>query len=97
VREAFFESSLVFAAELVSLDLAAVYLRQHRAQETKRLAAELIPVFQTRDVHREILASLLVFQQAADLEQLTAGLIEETAARLRQARGNPPPRPGKEA
>jgi tetratricopeptide (TPR) repeat protein len=97
VREAFFESSLVFDAALVSLDLAAVYLRQHRAEETKRLAAELIPVFQTRDVHREILASLIVFQQAADLEQLTAGLIEETAARLRQARGNPQPRLGSEA
>ncbi|PYQ56678.1 MAG: hypothetical protein DMF53_24835, partial [Acidobacteria bacterium] len=54
-----------------------------------RLAAELIPVFQAREVHREALAALIVFQQAAELEQLTAGLIEEIAAYLRQARGNP--------
>ncbi|HET9211659.1 MAG TPA: tetratricopeptide repeat protein [Thermoanaerobaculia bacterium] len=97
VREAFIESALAFDAALVSLDLAAVYLRQHRAEETKRLAAELIPVFQAREVHREVLAALIVFQRAAEMEQLTAGLIEETAARLRQARGNPQPRPGNEA
>jgi tetratricopeptide (TPR) repeat protein len=89
VREAFLESSLAFDAALVSLDLAAVYLQQQRSEETKRLAAEMIPVFQAREVHREALAALIVFQQAAELEQLTADLIEEVATYLRQARGNP--------
>lgn len=89
VREAFLESALAFDAALVSLDLATVYLQQQRPEETKRLAAELIPVFQAREVHREALAALIVFQQAAEREQLTAGLIEEIAAYLRQARGNP--------
>ncbi len=89
VREAFVESSLVFDSALVSLDLATVYLRQHRPEETRRLAAELIPVFQTREVHREALAALIVFQQAAELGQLTIGQIEEIAAYLRQTRGNP--------
>ncbi|HEY4561922.1 MAG TPA: hypothetical protein VIJ36_03030 [Thermoanaerobaculia bacterium] len=89
VREGFLASALVFDAALVSLDLATVYLQQQRSEETRRLAAELIPVFQAREVHREILAALIVFQQAAELEQLTAGLIEEIAAYLRQARGNP--------
>ncbi len=97
VREAFVESTLLFDAALVSLDLATVYLRQHRAEETKRLAAEMIPVFRAREVHREILAALIVFQQAAEMEQLTVGRIEEIAARLRQARGNPQPRLGTEA
>lgn len=89
VRAAFLESALVFDAALVSLDLATVYLQQQRSEETRRLAAELIPVFRAREVHREALAAWIVFQQAADLEQLTAGLIEEIAAYLRQARGNP--------
>lgn len=89
VREAFLESALAFDAALVSLDLATVYLQQQRSEETKRLAAELIPVFQAREIHREALAALIVFQQAAELEELTAGLIEEIAAYLRQARGNP--------
>jgi len=88
-REAFLESPLVFDAALVSLDLATVYLQQQRSEETKRLAAEMIPVFQAREVHREALAAFIVFQQAAELEQLTADLIEEVAAYLRQARGNP--------
>lgn len=89
VREGFAESGLIFDEALVSLDLATIYLRQHRAEETKRLAAEMIPVFRSREVHREALAALIVFQQAAELEQLTVGLVEEVAAFLRQARGNP--------
>jgi tetratricopeptide (TPR) repeat protein len=89
VRGGFAGSALVFDEALVSLDLATIYLRQHRAEETKRLAAEMIPVFRSREVHREALAALIVFQQAAELEELTVGLIEEIAAYLRQARGNP--------
>ncbi|MFL6262557.1 MAG: tetratricopeptide repeat protein [Thermoanaerobaculia bacterium] len=89
VREAFLDSALAFDAALVSLDLALVYLRQHRAGETRRLAAEMIPVFQSREVHREALGALIVFQRAAELEELTAGLVEEIAAYLRQARVDP--------
>jgi tetratricopeptide (TPR) repeat protein len=89
VRQAFLDSALVFDAALVSLDLAMVYLRQRRPGETRRLVAEMIPVFQSREVHREALAALIVFQRAAELDELTTGLIEEIAAYLRQARGNP--------
>lgn len=89
VRDAFLAEALVFDAALVSLDLAMVYLRRHRVEETKRLAAEMIPVFQSRAVYREALAALIVFQQAAEMEQLSAGLVEEIGAYLRQARGNP--------
>jgi tetratricopeptide (TPR) repeat protein len=88
-REAFLDHALPFDAALVSLDLALVYLRQHRAEETKRLVAEIIPVFQSREVHREALAALIIFQQAAEMEELTAGLVEEIADYLREARGNP--------
>lgn len=89
VREDFFDAALAFDAALVSLDLADFYLRQGRPEETTHLAAELLPVFQSREVYREALASLLVFQQAAEVEQLTSGLIAEIAAYLREARNNP--------
>jgi tetratricopeptide (TPR) repeat protein len=89
VRQTFLDGGLTFDAALVSLDLAMVYLRQRRSEETRRLAAETIPVFQSREVHREALAALIVFQQAAELDELTAGLIEEITAYLWQARGNP--------
>ena len=53
----------------------------------KRLAAQMLPVFRSRDVHREALAALAVFQQAAAAEN--AGL-ELRAARPRLPRPRPP-------
>lgn len=88
-RQGFMADSLAFDAALISLDLATVYLRQHRMEETKRLVAEILPAFQAREVHREAVAALIVFQRAADMEQLTLGLVEEVAAYLRQARSDP--------
>ncbi len=90
-RNGFMTDSLAFDAALISLDLAAVYLRQRRLEETKRLAAEILPAFQAREVHREAAAALIVFQRAADVEQLTLGLVEEIAAYLKQARTDPEP------
>jgi len=89
VRETCFEDRRAFDAALISLDLAALYLRQRRMDETKRLAAEILPVFQSREVHREALGALIVFQQAAEMEQLTLGLIDEVAAYLERARNEP--------
>ena len=49
----------------------------------------MLPVFRSREIHREALAALIVFQQAAEMEQLTLGLIEEVSTFLEQARDNP--------
>jgi hypothetical protein len=46
----------------------------------------MLPVFRSRDVPREALAALIVFQQAAEMEQLTLGLVEEVASYLKRAR-----------
>ncbi len=89
VRDHFVEEGMAFDAALVSLDLSTLYLGQGRPEETKHLAAELIPIFQSHEIYHEALASLILFQQAAGMEQLTAGLIEEIAAYLQEARGNP--------
>jgi tetratricopeptide (TPR) repeat protein len=88
-RQGFAENSLSFDVALVSLDLATVLLRQRRLDETKRLAAEMLPIFQSREVHREALAALIVLQQAADMEQLTLDLVDEIATYLKQAREDP--------
>jgi len=90
VRQVFLDGSFAFDAALVSLDLAALYLRQGRVKETKSLAAEILPVFRSREVHRDALAAVIVFQRAAELENLTLGLVEEIGARLRNARTSPP-------
>jgi tetratricopeptide (TPR) repeat protein len=89
VRETFVEDGVAFDAALVSLDLATVYLRQDRPFETKLLAAEILPVFQSREIYQEALASLIVFHKAAEREQLTLGLVEEIATYLEEARNNP--------
>ena len=84
VREAFFDHQMGFEAALVSLDLAVLYAHEGRTQELKRLAAELMPVFESRDVHREAIAALVMFQHAAEEERLTAQLAENLAASLRR-------------
>lgn len=73
-------------AALVSLDLAMVFLDRGATGELKRLAAEMIPVFESRDDHRKALAAFLLFQKAAEAEQVTLGLIREVVTSLEQAR-----------
>jgi tetratricopeptide (TPR) repeat protein len=88
-RDGFIEHGIGFDAALVSLDLATVYLHQGRTGELKRVAAEMVPVFESRDVHQEALAALLLFRQAADAEEVTLGLVERIAGYLQRARLNP--------
>jgi hypothetical protein len=89
VRKELVERELGFDAALLSLDLADVYARQGRSGELRRLAAEMIPIFQSRDVHRETLAALLAFQKAAEMEGVTVGLIREVSGYLKESRATP--------
>lgn len=75
-RDGFVEQGIGFDAARVSLDLAMVYLGQGRTGDVKRLAAEMVPVFESRDVHQETLATLLLLRQAAYAEELTLCLLE---------------------
>ena len=49
----------------------------------------MLPIFRSRDVHREAIAALIVFQRAAASEQATQALVEELAAYLRRAAHQP--------
>lgn len=88
-REGFLEQEIVYDAALVSLDLAAAYVRQGRAADLRRLAREMLPVFNARGVHREARRALGVFQQAAEVELVTVGLVQRLLAYLHQARHDP--------
>jgi len=83
------EIDLSYDAALVSLDLALLYTRQGRVAEVRRLAEQLIPIFQSRDVHREAIAALIVFQKAAEMERVTLGLVQELSDFLRKCRETP--------
>lgn len=62
-RDAFIEQKIGFDAALVSLDLATLYARRGETGAMKRLAAEMLPIFKSRDLHQEALAALLLFCQ----------------------------------
>jgi tetratricopeptide (TPR) repeat protein len=88
-RAGFLEQEIVYDAALVSLDLAAVYARQGRAADLRRLAREMLPVFNARGVHREARRALGLFQQAAEVELVTVGLVQRLLAYLHRARHDP--------
>ena len=88
-RDGFLKHEVGYDAALVSLDLAMLYLDHGRHAEVIALAQEMFPIFQSRDVHREAVAALLIFQKAAMSQSLTTGTIDGIAAYLRRARHDP--------
>jgi len=88
-RDGFVAQGIGYDAAMVSLDLAVFYLRQGRRAEVRRIAEEMIPLFQAQDVHREALAALALFQEAARQGRLTVESALEVAAYLRRARNEP--------
>lgn len=89
VRDAFIELGLAYDAALVSLDLAMVYAQQGQTGDMRRLAEEMLAIFQSRSIHREAMAALLIFRQAAEMEQAGLALVREIAGFLKRARNNP--------
>lgn len=89
VRDAFIEAGIGFDAALASLDLANLYLRQGQSEQVARLAQEILPIFKSRDVHREAIAALIVFQKAVERDTVNVQLVAEIERYLRQARNNP--------
>jgi tetratricopeptide (TPR) repeat protein len=86
VRKELIERDLGFDAALLSLDLARIYAEQGRSAEMLRLAEEMIPMFESRDIHREATAALLVFHKAAEMERVTLGLIRNVRNYLQETR-----------
>lgn len=84
VQREFLERRMGINAALVSLDLAVLYAQEGRTGELKRLAVELMPVFEARDIHREALAALLLFQRACEEERTTAELARQVAELVRR-------------
>ncbi|HEX3529250.1 MAG TPA: hypothetical protein VH988_19510 [Thermoanaerobaculia bacterium] len=88
-RDGFVAQGIGYDAAMVSLDLAVLYLRQGRTDEVRRLAEEMLPIFQAQDVHREAFAALALFQEAARHDQMTLDRALEILTYLREARTDP--------
>jgi tetratricopeptide (TPR) repeat protein len=84
VQAAFLERGMAYDAALVSLDLAVVYLRERKLSELKQLASGLVLLFESRDVHREALGALYLFQKACEEEQLTEQAVNQLVEVLRR-------------
>jgi tetratricopeptide (TPR) repeat protein len=86
VQEAFLNRRLGYDAALVSLDLALLFASEHRNADLKQLAAEILPAFESREIHREAMAALLMFQGACEEERLTVELARQLADFLQRER-----------
>ena len=87
VQQQFLDLRMDVNAALVALDLAVLLSEQGRTRELKDLSVELLSVFEAREIHRESLAVLLLFQRACEEERLTADLARQFASLLKRAKG----------
>jgi len=89
-RDGFIAQGIGYDAAMISVEeIAPLYLQQGRTAEVKRLAEEMLPIFAAADVHREALAALLIFVEAAKHERLSAALARDIGRYLRDARTDP--------
>lgn len=85
-RAGFLELDDAYDVALVSLDIASLYAEQGRMAELKQLAEEMVPIFSSRQIHREAIAAFALWQQAVQTERLGTELTARVVASLRQAR-----------
>jgi tetratricopeptide (TPR) repeat protein len=88
-RDGFLAEGAAYDTALVSLDLASLYAGQGRMAELKRVAEQMVPIFSSRQIHREALAALAYWRQAVEAEQACASLVAGIAAFLKRARHDP--------
>lgn len=89
LRAEFAARGITYDAALATLELAMPYLERGRTREVKKLAREMAPIFRAQGVHREALAALKLFCEAAEKELATVELVQSVVRYLYRARHNP--------
>jgi transcriptional regulator with XRE-family HTH domain len=89
VRGQFASRNMDFDTALVSLEMGLFYAKENKTEEVKTLARHMVPIFQSKEVHREALAALLLFRQAAELGRATEEFVRSVLVYLRKARYQP--------
>ncbi|MDP9120604.1 MAG: hypothetical protein M3O15_04425, partial [Acidobacteriota bacterium] len=89
VRRTFGEQRLAYDYALVSLELSLLLLEQGRAAEVAALAAEMLWIFEAQEVHREAVAALRIFCDAAKRTAATVELAQRIGRYLRRAQLDP--------
>jgi tetratricopeptide (TPR) repeat protein len=89
VQEELTSRNIPFDAALVSLELAVLWLDEGRTKEVKELALSMAWIFDSQEVHKEALAALTLFREAALKEAATAALTRRVLRFLERARAAP--------
>ncbi len=91
VRREFAALENGYDTALVSLELAILHLEAGRRAEVVGLAEEMLWIFRGQRVHREALAALRLFCEAAAAQTVTAELARRLLDYLEQSRHEPAP------
>lgn len=89
VRRYFNSHRIAYDSALASLELAVLYMEEGRTEEVKRLAEEMYWIFKAQGVHKEALAALRLFYDAAIKEKATYELARRLVEYLTKARRRP--------
>ena len=81
---AYSDRELFYEAALISLDLAAVYVKLQAEPELKQTVAETVPIFRSLGVKRELLGSLLQLQQPPSQSRQTLAMLQVLSSRIEQ-------------
>jgi transcriptional regulator with XRE-family HTH domain/tetratricopeptide (TPR) repeat protein len=74
---------------LEALDLALLYRQKSRWPEIRELAEQMVAIFQERNIHRETIAAVILFQEAAEKEAVTVDLVRRLRDYLKEAQAQP--------
>jgi tetratricopeptide (TPR) repeat protein len=91
-RARFEEVHLPYEVALVSLDLAALWLKAGRTAEIRKLIDQTIAIFKARKIRREALGMLLVLRDALRQERATETLLRTVASDLLRLEESPAPK-----
>ena len=88
-RTRMMDQGRAYNAALVSLELALVFLERGELDEVQRLAEEMYTIFESREIHREAMAALVLFQKAAAAKEASREMVQEVLGFLTRAQGQP--------
>jgi tetratricopeptide (TPR) repeat protein len=89
VRREFEARYLPYDYALASLDLALVYREQGQQGEIVQMAVEMARLFKAAGVHREALAAVILFREAAEKRLVTQKMVKRLQEYLKRAQREP--------
>jgi tetratricopeptide (TPR) repeat protein len=89
VREHFRREEIAYDYSLATLELTTIHLEEGRTGLVKAMAAEMVWIFDSQQVHEGALAALTLFCQAAQKEEAEAAWARELVKYLYRAQHRP--------